>query len=325
MDYYNILQVAPDATLSEIKDSYRKLVVKYHPDKNNNSDSHAKFIDINTAYQVLSDDNRRSEYDRLNIYQRGQLYDLLKYSLEHFDFFSENKDLFKSIVEYYYGNENDFRKDVNNFNFKNIYNRFYANYYNIWNSEINDTDIPLYNKDIASVDVNNYDKDIYGIIYTNLSDRYSNKYKKLKVTRQSDNTTETFIVPLIMSNIIIPQKGEKILSNEKYGDIIIKIICEEHPEYTQINDTDIVTIKYITLYQYLYGGDINLILPDNNELNVTFDSFINKTPIICLSNKGLPILDNNDEIIKTNGNLYIYFKIKEIDTDIMKQQVKNIS
>ena len=155
-----------------------------------------------------------------------------------------------------------------------------------------DVIIPIYNRSEVSID-NDYEMDIHGVIYTNLSDRYSNKYKKITVTRQSNNTTETFIVPLILPDIIIPQKGEQTISNEKYGDVIIKIICKEHPEYKQINDADIVLIKYITLYQYLYGGKFQIILPDNTEFDIEFNSFIEKVPIICMQNKGLPVLNDN--------------------------------
>ena len=333
MDYYSILQVKPDAELPDIRKSYKKLAIKYHPDKNNDGDSHAKFVDINTAYQVLSDENRRSEYDRLNIYQRGQLYDLLKESFEHLNIFSENQELFKSIVEYYYGDESDFKEDINNFNFKNIYNKFYTKLtqfdFELDSSDYcfdNDIIIPIYNRSEVSID-NDYDMDIYGVIYTNLTDRYLNKYKKITVTRQSNNTTETFIVPLILGNIIIPQKGER--ANEKYGDVIIKIICKEHPEYKQINDVDIVLVKYITLYQYLYGGKFKIILPNNTEFDAEFNSFIEKVPIICIPNKGLPVLNDDDNNIVPSkkrpfglerGNLYIYTKINDIDH--IKRQIE---
>lgn len=61
-DYYNILGVSKDAGEDEIKKAYRKLAHKYHPDKEGGDE--AKFKEINEAYQVLSDKQKRSQYDR---------------------------------------------------------------------------------------------------------------------------------------------------------------------------------------------------------------------------------------------------------------------
>ena len=64
-DYYNILGVNKEANESEIKKSYRKLSKKYHPDVNpNNKESEDKFKEIAEAYSVLSDSEKRSNYDR---------------------------------------------------------------------------------------------------------------------------------------------------------------------------------------------------------------------------------------------------------------------
>jgi molecular chaperone DnaJ len=64
-DYYNILGVDKNASESEIKKSYRKLSKEYHPDLNpNNKESEEKFKDIAEAYSVLSDPEKRSNYDR---------------------------------------------------------------------------------------------------------------------------------------------------------------------------------------------------------------------------------------------------------------------
>ena len=67
-DYYKILGVEKNASDDEIKKAYRKLAHKYHPDKKNGDEG--KFKEINGAYQVLSDDKKRSQYD-----QFGQTFD----------------------------------------------------------------------------------------------------------------------------------------------------------------------------------------------------------------------------------------------------------
>lgn len=64
-DYYEILEVARNATAEEIKKAYRKKALKYHPDKNpGDANAEKKFKEISEAYEVLSNDQKRQIYDR---------------------------------------------------------------------------------------------------------------------------------------------------------------------------------------------------------------------------------------------------------------------
>lgn len=63
-DYYKILELAPGATIADIKKSFRRLALLYHPDRNYGSRLHeAKFKEIKEAYEVLSDSRQRQEYN----------------------------------------------------------------------------------------------------------------------------------------------------------------------------------------------------------------------------------------------------------------------
>jgi len=86
-DYYSILGVSEKASLEEIKHAFRRLALKYHPDKNLGNETWAeeKFKEINEAYAVLSDQLKRQQYDRMRQasfvgaghnyqYARGQYY-----------------------------------------------------------------------------------------------------------------------------------------------------------------------------------------------------------------------------------------------------------
>lgn len=63
-DYYEVLSVSKNASLKDIKSSYRKLALKWHPDKNKSEGAAAKFKEINQAYEVLSDPKKKETYDR---------------------------------------------------------------------------------------------------------------------------------------------------------------------------------------------------------------------------------------------------------------------
>ena len=64
VDYYEVLEVSREASGAELKKSYRKLAMKYHPDRNpDDKEAEEKFKQINEAYQVLSDDEKRAIYD----------------------------------------------------------------------------------------------------------------------------------------------------------------------------------------------------------------------------------------------------------------------
>lgn len=63
-EYYSILEVPENATQEQIKTSYKKLALKYHPDRNKQNDAEEKFKKITRAYEVLSDPSKRANYDR---------------------------------------------------------------------------------------------------------------------------------------------------------------------------------------------------------------------------------------------------------------------
>ncbi len=80
-DYYEVLGVQKGATKEQIKDAYRKLALQFHPDRNKAPEAEARFKEISEAYAVLSDDEKRRQYDaygREGVYQRYSQEDIFR-------------------------------------------------------------------------------------------------------------------------------------------------------------------------------------------------------------------------------------------------------
>jgi len=116
-DYYEILDVDRNATKEEIKRAYRRLALKYHPDKNPSPDAEEKFKEISEAYAVLSDDEKRRQYDMFGHAGIGE-----RYSYEDIfrgvDFDEIFRDLgfdigfgFEDIFEKFFGKRFDFSRE----------------------------------------------------------------------------------------------------------------------------------------------------------------------------------------------------------------------
>lgn len=114
-DYYKILGISRQATERDIKKAFRKLAVKYHPDKNKSAEAEKKFRDIAEAHEVLSDEKKRRIYDQ---YGEDGLKDQAGFdsSSFHFNFddFFNNNDFFGNA---FHGNRENNRNDRGNHGF----------------------------------------------------------------------------------------------------------------------------------------------------------------------------------------------------------------
>lgn len=113
-DYYKILGLSISATQNEIKQSYRKLAVFWHPDRNSNPIALENMKELNEAYEILSDENKRKSYNK--IYQEYFISSqIVKYQGQSEKQYNEEKE--KSVKQKYEKEYNDLNEWTSNIKF----------------------------------------------------------------------------------------------------------------------------------------------------------------------------------------------------------------
>lgn len=166
---YQILEVNKHSTKKEIREAYKRLISKHHPDKNKTRDD-TKFKEIKTAYDILYNDQERRKYDTMNEIEQWKIYDVLKECI--------NNKLYNSVISIFYDNENDFENDVNDLNFSNILNRVKTKI----------ETIPLKKNNIINLDID-------------LLDIYLDRYQKINID------SDIVYVPLREQEVVFPDKN----------------------------------------------------------------------------------------------------------------------
>lgn len=282
MNFYDILGIQQNASKTEIKKAYHKLVMLYHPDKCTDKDSNEKFQEIQTAYEILYDDDKRKEYDGMSTEQRSQVFDLIK---QYFtDIKPQYSHIYNSIIDIIYSNEEEaFKTDINTFNIKNIFTRI--------------ADKILKNKKAIEIYNSNYD------LKLTLKEKYNEVFKYVRIMKNNDESYNEYVIPTC--------DQEFTINDPEKGLIKINIITEEDTNYKIIDTYDLLHIKNISLSQYIYGGKVKIYDVNGDVTWFEFSSCLEKKPIFIIENKGLPKLTHDKQ---NRGNLFVYFVIEGINS-----------
>ncbi len=287
-DLYKILNLQFDASLEEIKTSYRKLVRLYHPDISNSIENTEKFKEIQEAYEILSDKEKRQKYDILHGYYRQKI----KRDFEQKE--KKNKyDTFIKSAQKKAKKDESFSHSIN----EAIDNLFYGKKTSKKQqpTAINGDDINI-DLNITCFEALNGTNRKVNIIHTqpcpncegrkfingttckmcNASGEISSQ-KKINVKIPKGVTTG--------SKVRIKKEGNKGLNGGKDGDLYLIISVEKNP-YIEFDGLNILINLPVTPFEAALGADITIPAYDG-KINIKIPSMTSSGQKLKLTGQGI--------------------------------------
>ncbi|KAJ4704434.1 DnaJ subfamily B member like [Melia azedarach] len=317
VDYYKILQVDRNAKDEDLKKAYRKLAMKWHPDKNpnNKKDAEAKFKQISEAYDVLSDPQKRAVYDQYG--EEG-----LKGQAP-----PPGSGGFSSGGGS--GGPTSFR--FNTRNPEDIFSEFFgfsSPFGDMPGSRASASGFPrgMFGDDIfasfrgapgeGSANVPRKAAAIERTLPCSLEDLYKGTTKKMKISRDViDSSGRPNTMEEILTIEVKPgwKKGTKITFPEKGNEQrnvipsdLIFIIDEKPHSVFKRDGNDLIVTQKISLVEALTGYTVQLTTLDGRNLSIPINAVISPTYEEVVKGEGMPIPKEPSK----RGNLRIKFNIK---------------
>lgn len=288
-DYYKILGVERNATKEDIKRAYRKLALKTHPDRNpGNAKAEERFKEINEAYQVLSDPEKRSRYDQLGeSYSQWQQGGAPAGGFQWEDWFTNNPS---GNVRVNMGG----LEDILGGEFSEFFSRIFGG--------IPDRESPSTGRGSAQrnrrAQIPAYQQDVT----ISLTEAYKGTTRQIEI---DGHRLEVRIPPgaktgtkvRVAKTIPTGNAGQK-------GDLYLVIQVADDPRF-EVKGNDLHTEAAIDLYTAVLGGEITIETLSGNVV-LTIPAGIQPGQSIRLAGRGIPRVNSPGNV----GDLYAHIKVK---------------
>ena len=265
MSLYEILELKPNASILDIKKSYRKLAKRYHPDKSG-YDSNDHFQKINYAYEILSDDKSRKEYHSMNNLDQHKFENLISKILNKNININDLKNFGISFdenqLEYIGENLKEF---LDKLNFNDIMNLFIYGKLPKFNEDsfnlCSDSEIDVWDENQAiyyyklPMKFSQFNKNNIKLdLDITIQDLFEQKKRKIKLNRNINNSNyiTTFIFDIKKPYIIFNGGGD---IDDEIGNLIIKLNL---PDGFTWSENLIVLNHPMNLYEMIYGMNVNI-------------------------------------------------------------------
>lgn len=305
-DYYQILGVKKDASQEEIKKAYRKLARKYHPDVNpDDPNAEEKFKDINEAYQVLSDEEKRSKYDRFGSqwkqYQqrggRSEDFDWSQWAAQGQPgtggYRTVSPEEFEQMFGGGLGGFSDF--------FTTLFGGMAGG-----RPGARTTRGP-------SARTMQRGQDIEHSVQISLEEAFNGTTRLL--TFEDGRRIEATIPPGVKTGSKIRLSGQGSPGQRGSGDLYLKVKVASHPKFTRDGD-DLKIDQPVDFFTALLGGEVAVSTIDKTvKLTVPPESDSGKT--FRLKGLGMPKLNNTEK----RGDLYVTLQI-QVPKNLSAEQKK---
>uniref|UniRef100_A0AAV2IR95 J domain-containing protein n=1 Tax=Knipowitschia caucasica TaxID=637954 RepID=A0AAV2IR95_KNICA len=281
-DFYKVLGVSPESNEDEIKKAYRKLALKFHPDKNSDAEAEDKFKEIAEAYEILTDPKKRAIYDQFgeeglkngvtltshgNLFRSNVPTDSFSHGYEHFDIFfgQDDDELFKPFRRFPHSRHQP--------------------------SAVHELPVTL-------------EEVLQGCT------------KHVKITRKRLNPdgcslrSEDKVLNVVVkkgwragTKITFPREGDET-QNKGPADVTFVLKDEEHPQYRREGANIVYTAK-ITLKEALCGCTINVPTLDSRMMPLPCSDIIKPGATRRLRGEGLPLPKSPSQ----KGDLVVEFQV----------------